>query len=162
MQYGDLEKAKVLKTQRDSKSDVRKPNFKSVLKYVLPVRPVLHICQTGWTYPKASPVHRTCLVPLLGPRDIYRTCPILDQTSPVNNMTIGIWTPLDNFSLHRTCPGPNPNLPIQRVPWASMGSPYRSNRYALTAPTASFPDYYKRHSTPSLIGCWFVTVSITI
>jgi hypothetical protein len=40
MQHGDLDKTKVLKTQRDSMSDVRKPNSKSVLKSVIPVRPV--------------------------------------------------------------------------------------------------------------------------
>jgi len=55
MQHGDLDKTKVLKIQRDSMSDVRKPNSKSVLKSVLPVRPVLHTGQTGWTYPRASP-----------------------------------------------------------------------------------------------------------
>jgi hypothetical protein len=37
MQHGDLDKTKVLKTQRDSMSDVRKPNSKSVLKSVRPV-----------------------------------------------------------------------------------------------------------------------------
>jgi hypothetical protein len=37
MQHGDLDKTKVLKIQRDSMSDVRKPNFKSVLKSVIPV-----------------------------------------------------------------------------------------------------------------------------
>jgi hypothetical protein len=40
MQHGDLDKTKVLKTQRDSMSDVRKSNSKSVLKSVLPVRPI--------------------------------------------------------------------------------------------------------------------------
>jgi hypothetical protein len=40
MQHGDLDKTKVLKTHRDSKSDVRKPNSKSVLNSVLPVRSV--------------------------------------------------------------------------------------------------------------------------
>jgi hypothetical protein len=35
MQHGDLDKTKVLKTQRDSMSDVRKPNSKSVLKSVI-------------------------------------------------------------------------------------------------------------------------------
>jgi hypothetical protein len=40
MKYGDLDKTKVLKTQRDSMSDVRKPNSKSVLKSVIPVIPV--------------------------------------------------------------------------------------------------------------------------
>jgi hypothetical protein len=38
MQLGDLDKTKVLKTQRDSMSDVRKPNSKSVLKSVIPIR----------------------------------------------------------------------------------------------------------------------------
>jgi hypothetical protein len=64
MQYDDLDKTKVLKTQRDFMSDVRKPNSKSVLKSVIPVRPVLNISQTDWTYPRASRVHRTCPVPL--------------------------------------------------------------------------------------------------
>jgi hypothetical protein len=40
MQHGDLDKTKVLKTKIVSMSDVRKPNSKSVLKYVTPVRPV--------------------------------------------------------------------------------------------------------------------------
>jgi hypothetical protein len=42
MQHGDLDKTKVLKTQRDSKSDERKPKFQSVLKSLLPVRLVSH------------------------------------------------------------------------------------------------------------------------
>jgi hypothetical protein len=50
MPHVDLDKTKVLKTKRDSKSDERKPNSKSVLKSLLPVRPVLHTGQTGWTY----------------------------------------------------------------------------------------------------------------
>jgi hypothetical protein len=55
MQYGDLDKTKVFKTKIVSMSDVRKPNFKSVLKSVTPVRPVLNTDQTGWTYPRACP-----------------------------------------------------------------------------------------------------------
>jgi hypothetical protein len=56
MQYGDLDKTKVLKIERDSKSgvrkpnsksDVRKPNSKSVLKSVISIRLILHIGQTG-------------------------------------------------------------------------------------------------------------------
>jgi hypothetical protein len=90
MQHGDLDKIKVLKTQRDSKSDVRKPNSKSVLKSVLPIRLVLHTGQTDWTCPRLSLVHQTCPIPLLDSRDVYRTGPALDQTSLVNNMTIGI------------------------------------------------------------------------
>jgi hypothetical protein len=35
-----LTKTKVLKTQRDSKSELRKSNSKSVLKFIQPVRPV--------------------------------------------------------------------------------------------------------------------------
>jgi hypothetical protein len=42
MQHGDLDKTKVLKTQRDYKSDERKPNFKSAEIY-----PTGH---TGFTY----------------------------------------------------------------------------------------------------------------
>jgi hypothetical protein len=73
-----LTKTKVLKTQRDSMSDIRKPNFKSVLKSVIPVRPVLHTGQIGLTYPRASLVHWTCLVPLPASRAICRICLILD------------------------------------------------------------------------------------
>jgi hypothetical protein len=40
MQHGNLDKAKVLKTQRDFKSDVRKPKFLECGKNVQPVRPV--------------------------------------------------------------------------------------------------------------------------
>jgi hypothetical protein len=47
MQHDDLDKIKVLKTQRDSKSDERNPNLKSVMKSVLPVKPVLHTDQSG-------------------------------------------------------------------------------------------------------------------
>jgi hypothetical protein len=49
--------------------------------------------QTGYPCPRASPVHRTCPVPLPDSKDIYWTCPVLDHTSPVNNMTIRIWAP---------------------------------------------------------------------
>jgi hypothetical protein len=84
MQQGDLDKTKVLKTQRDLKSDERKPNFKSVLKSILPVRPVLHTGQTGCTCSKISPV------PLSDSRDVFRTCLVLDQTCLVNYMTVGI------------------------------------------------------------------------
>jgi hypothetical protein len=72
MQHGDLDKNKVLETQRDSMSDVRKPNSKSVLKSVILVRPVLHIGQTGLTYSRVSPV------PLLASKAVYQTCPVLD------------------------------------------------------------------------------------
>jgi hypothetical protein len=78
MQHGDLNKTKVLETQRDSMSDVRKPNSKSVLKSIIPVIPVLHTGQTSLTYPRASPVHQTCLVPLLASRAVCWTCPVLD------------------------------------------------------------------------------------
>jgi hypothetical protein len=78
MQHGDLDKTKMLKAQRDSMSDVRKPNSKSVLKSVIPIRPVLHTGQTDLTYSRASPVHRTCPVPLPAYRAVCRTCPVLD------------------------------------------------------------------------------------
>jgi hypothetical protein len=84
MQHGDLDKIKVLKTQRDSKSDERKPNSKSVLKSILPVRPVLHTGQTDCTCSRTSPV------PLSNSGDVFQTCPVLDQTSLVNYMTVGI------------------------------------------------------------------------
>jgi hypothetical protein len=43
MQHGDLDKTEVIKTKIVFMSDVRKPNFKSVLKSVTLVRPVGHI-----------------------------------------------------------------------------------------------------------------------
>jgi hypothetical protein len=36
-------------------NDIRKSNSKSVLKSVIPVRPVLKTVQTGLTYQRASP-----------------------------------------------------------------------------------------------------------
>jgi hypothetical protein len=42
-----LTKTKVLKTQKDSKSDERKSKFQSVIKSLLLVRPVSHTDQTG-------------------------------------------------------------------------------------------------------------------
>jgi hypothetical protein len=152
MQHGDIDKTKVLKTQRDSMSVVRKPNFKSVLKSVIPVRPVLNTGQTGLTYPRASPVHRTCPVPLPASRAVCRTCMVLDETSLANNMTVGIWASPDKSGHNRTCPAPNPNLPIQRVsfrewhdpswghPTGLIGMMDRSDRSGLTPPTASFLD----------------------
>jgi hypothetical protein len=66
---------------------VKKTKFQSVLKSLLPVRPALH---TGWTYSRTSPVHQTYLVPSPNYREVFWTCPVLDQTHPVNNMTVGI------------------------------------------------------------------------
>jgi hypothetical protein len=152
MQHGDLDKTKVLKTHRGSMSDVKKSNFKSVLKSIIPVRPVLNTGQTGSTYPRASPVHQTCLIHLLASRAIYWTCPVLDYTSPVNNMTIKIWDPPDKSAHHQICPSSNPNLPIQRVSFRECLEPSwghhtglagmvdRSDRSSLIAPMASFLD----------------------
>jgi hypothetical protein len=78
MQHGDLDKTKVLKTQRDSMNDVRKSNSNGVLKSIIPVSPILNTGQIGLTYPRASPVHRICLVYLPASKAIYRTCPVLD------------------------------------------------------------------------------------
>jgi hypothetical protein len=47
MQHGDLDKTKVLKTHRDSKSDVRKVKFQECAKNVQLARLVLHIGQIG-------------------------------------------------------------------------------------------------------------------
>jgi hypothetical protein len=110
----------------------------------------MHISHTGWTCPRESLIHRTCPITL---------CPVLDQTSLVNNMTIGIWAPPDKSGLHQTCPGTNPNLPIQRVSFRECPEPVWGHptgltgmvgRYALIAPMASFLDSYKRHSPTSL------------
>jgi hypothetical protein len=78
MQHGDLDKTRVLKTKIVSISDVRKQNFKSVLKSVTLVRPVLNTGQTGWTYPSACPASYP------DSRDSSRTCPAprLDISSP--------------------------------------------------------------------------------
>jgi hypothetical protein len=75
MQDGDLVKTKVLKTQRHSKIDERKPKFQSVLKSLLPVRPVSHISQTSWTYSRISLVHQTYPVPYPGSTEVFWTCP---------------------------------------------------------------------------------------
>jgi hypothetical protein len=70
MQHGNLDKIKVLKTQRDFKSDGSKPNSRSVMKSVRPVRPVLHTGQTSCTCSRTSLVHWTCLVLLPNSRDV--------------------------------------------------------------------------------------------
>jgi hypothetical protein len=97
--------------------------------------------QTDWTYPRASPVHHTCPVPLPGSRatPVHHTCPVplpgsrdIYQTCPMNNMTVGIWAPPDKFSLHRTCSGRNPNLPIQRVSFRECPKPVWGHRTDLT------------------------------
>ena len=74
---------------------------------------------------------------------------------------------------HRTCPGPNPNLPIQRVSFRECPEPVgghptgltgmmdRSDRSGLTAQRLVFQKHYKRASTPSLVCCWFLTICIT-
>jgi hypothetical protein len=90
MQHGDLDKTKVFKIQRDSKSDERKPKFQSMLKSLLPVRPVLHTSHTSWTYSRVGLVNRTCLVPSLDSREVFQICPVCDQTCLVNNMTVVI------------------------------------------------------------------------
>jgi hypothetical protein len=66
-----LTKPKCSKPRRDSKSDERKPKFQSVLKSLLPVRQVLHTSQTGWTYSRASLVHRTCSVHSPVSREVF-------------------------------------------------------------------------------------------
>jgi hypothetical protein len=77
MQHDDLDKTKVLKTQKDFKSDVRKPKFQVCVEFC-------PTGQTGWTCPRASPV------PLTGSRDVFWICPILDQICLMNHMTVGI------------------------------------------------------------------------
>jgi hypothetical protein len=152
MQHGNLDKIKVLQTQIDSMSDVKKPNFNSVLKSIIPIRPVLNTGQTDWTYSRASLIHRTCPVPLPASRVVCQTCPVLNYTSPVNNMTVEIWAPSNKSDHNRTCPGSNPNLPIQIVSFRECPEPSlghhtdlagmveQSDRSSLTAPTASFLD----------------------
>jgi hypothetical protein len=44
-----LTKTKVLKTQRDSKSELRKSNSKSVLKFIQPVKPVNPAPKQVWS-----------------------------------------------------------------------------------------------------------------
>jgi hypothetical protein len=88
-------------------------------------------------------------------------------------MTIGIWAPPDKSDHNRTCSGPNPNLPIQRIFFKECPEPSwghhtsltgmvdQSNRSSLTGPTDSFQILYKRHSTRTLMGCWFLNIFIT-
>jgi hypothetical protein len=78
-----LTKTKVLKPREIPKIDERKSSSKSILKSILPVRPVLHISQTGLTCPRARPDHQTCPVPLPDSRGVFQTC-------LMNNMTVGI------------------------------------------------------------------------
>jgi hypothetical protein len=97
MQHVDLDKTKVLKTQRDSKSELRKPNFKSVLKlsnrsdrYCTPVRSV---------HPILEQVQFTKLV-----RPLYRIWKIF--TGLVRSWTPLVrWTiwPME-FELHQISP----------------------------------------------------------
>jgi hypothetical protein len=98
MQHGDLGKTKVLKTEIVSMSDVRKPNSKSVLKSVTPVRPVLNTDQIGWTYPRACPAPSQILETLAGlVRPPGHTYP---APSRVSKRVAGHIQPLT-----QTCPG---------------------------------------------------------
>jgi hypothetical protein len=69
---------------------VKETKFQSVLKSLIPVRPALHTDQTSWTYSRTSLVHRTCPVPSPDSREFFQTYLVLNQTGPVNNMTIEI------------------------------------------------------------------------
>jgi hypothetical protein len=120
-----------------------------MLKSVIPVRPILHTGQTGLTYPRASPVHRTYLIPLPASKAVCQTCPVLDSTSPANNMIVGIRASPYKSGHNRTCLAANLNLSIQRVssrecPEPSWGHPTgltgMVDRSGLTAPTTSFSD----------------------
>jgi hypothetical protein len=143
MQHGDLDKTKVLKTQRDSKSDERKPNSKSVLKSILPVKPV---------GPVPEQVRSTGLV-----RSLYRILEMFfgHARSWTRYVRWTIW--LLEFELHRTCPailqtcpGPNPNLSSKRVFIREWPEPIWSHPTGLT---------YKSHSTPLswVAGSWLFT-----
>jgi hypothetical protein len=132
-------------------------------RYCTPVRPV---------GPVSEQVRSTGLV-----RSLYRIPKTF--SGHVRYWTIHIrWTIwLLEFELHQTCPAPlricqapNPNLSSERVFISEWPKPIWSHptsligmvdRSALTTPTASFPNSYKGHSTPSLVGCWFLTVWIT-
>jgi hypothetical protein len=83
MQYDDLDKTKVLKTQRDSKSELRKLKFQECAK-------ISPIGQTGIPCPRASLVLWTYPPLLPDFRAVYQTCLVFYQTSPVNNMTVRI------------------------------------------------------------------------
>jgi hypothetical protein len=78
------------KCSKPRKSNERESKFQSVLKSLLSVRPVLQTDQTGWTYSRTSPVHRTCLVPSPTSKEVFWTCPVLNQTCPVIIMTVVI------------------------------------------------------------------------
>jgi hypothetical protein len=73
MQHGDLDKTKVLKTKIVSMSDVRKPNSKSVLKFVTPVRqvgPIQELVRPPCQIPETlaghvRPLGQTCSAPSL-------------------------------------------------------------------------------------------------
>jgi hypothetical protein len=88
-----------------------------------------------------------------------------EQYDRCNLNSIGVVRPL-----LRTCPGPNEFVSSERdflsewpeLVWSLHTSLTNMvDRSALTAPMTSFPVSYKRHSTPSLVGCLFLTVCIT-
>jgi hypothetical protein len=153
-------------------NDVRKPNFKSMLKSVIPVRPVLNTGQTGWTYPRASPVYRTCLIPyrLLEPfaEHVWYWTRLVRQT---------IWSL--EFELHRTSSAITGHARVltQICQFREFTSESALSPVGVTTPVwpvwwtdltgrvwqpqwLVFHILYKRYSTPTLMGCWFLTVFI--
>jgi hypothetical protein len=152
MQHGDLDKTKVLITQRDSNSGERKP-----------------ISKVCWNLS-----YRLC-------RLVRPVGPFLDQvwsTGLVRSLTRHFWWIIWSLEfelhmicppLHRPCPGPKPNLSTQRVSFWNWPAPVWSLQPVWwTGQTGLlwqlqqlvFLDSYKRHSTSSLVGCWFLTICI--
>jgi hypothetical protein len=132
MQHEVLEKTKVLKTQRDSKSELRKPKFYDCAEIVSPVIPVLHTGQTSAPCPRASLILQTCLVFLLGSKDIYWTFSVLDQIRPVNNMTVGIWTPTGLVRWSSNKSGSKTKWPNQRFSFRECPEPVGGHPIGLT------------------------------
>jgi hypothetical protein len=167
MQHGGLDKTKVLKTQRDFKSDERKPNFKSVLKSIVLVRPILHLFQNKSGPPDLSdPFNgfQRCFPDMSGlrldmcgelydhwnlnttglVRPFFRHVRVLTQTCHLRG--ISSVSGLSQFWV---------TLPVWLVWWTSLiGLLWQLQRLV-------FSDSYKRHSNPSLVGCWFLTICIT-
>jgi hypothetical protein len=158
MQHGDFNKTKVLKTQRDSMSDVKKSNSKSVLKSVIPVRPVGPIQEQVRSTGLIRSLYRLP-EPFAGQaqywtRLVQQTIwPLefeLHWTSPVITRHVRVLTQIcqvREFHLESALSPVGVTILVWPVWWTSLiGWVWQLQRLV-------FQILYKRHSTPTLVGC---------